>query len=75
MKNYDFVQFHKCIDNVIEAKRKIAKAEMELIGSTYKADYSDDDQALLHDIRIDIDVLHYILDKVHANLCKLEEPI
>jgi len=75
MKDYNFILFHKCIDNIIEAKSKLAKAEMELVGSTYKAEYNDDEMALRHDIKIDIDVARYALDKIHANLVKLEKPI
>lgn len=75
MKDYNFVQFHKCIDNIIEAKTKLAKAEMELIGSTYEADYNADEDDLLQDIRTDIEIAHHILNKAHKNLIKLEKPI
>lgn len=68
MKDYDFTLFHKCIDNVDEAKAKVAKAKMELI-------YTATEDDALHDIMYDMETVKCILDKIHKNLCKLDKPI
>lgn len=75
MKEYNFTLLHKCIDNVDEAKAKVAKAKMELIGSIYEADFTAAEDDVLHDVMYDMETVKCILDKIHKNLCKLEEPI
>ena len=75
MKDYNFTLFHKCIDNVDEAKSKVDKAKMELIGSTYEADYTFEEDKTLHDVMYDMETVKCILDGIHKNLCKLDKPI
>ena len=75
MKDYNFLLFHKCIDNIIEAKSKVTKAKMELIGSTYEADYTFEEDKTLHDVRYKMEEVKSLLNEIYWDLCKLDKPI
>lgn len=74
MKNHNFILFHKCIDNVDTAKAKVDKAKMELIGSTYEADYTYEEDVVIHDVRYKMEEVKRLLNEIHSDLSKLDRP-
>ena len=72
MKDYNFTLFHKSIDNVCIARSKVDKAKMELICSTYEADYTYKEDCVLHDVRYKMETVKSLLDEICKDLCDLE---
>lgn len=73
MKDYNFTLFYKSIDNICIAQSKVDKAKMELIGSTYEADYTYEEDCALHDVKYKMEMVKSLLDEICKDLCNLEK--
>lgn len=75
MKNYNFILFHKAIDNVCKAYSSIDKAETELKGAVYEADYTYENEDVdLCNLRCDIETVKCLLNHIEKELVRLGGP-
>ena len=74
MKDYNFILFHKAIDNVGKAYTSVDKAKTELIGSVYEADYAYEEDVALHGIRYKMELAKCLLKEIEQELIRLDRP-
>lgn len=74
MKNFNFILFHKAIDNVLKAHFSVDKASHEVYGSTYGADITYEEYRVLEDVKGKMETAKALLNEIAKDLANLDKP-